>query len=219
MDTGCRAVTPYVRQASRPLQFLFQIPPNPTLPTRLRSRQGHSLLELVVVATMAGILLAGVIWKSRITPETLVRDEAEMMASALNEVKARAIASGQKSVFFFGSGGGLPGQGWYAPLWVPADSVVTAPPEAMKVYLTDPVIFGTGNATTGPMGDPVNASNPVPSGAITCDGWGRCTLGGSVLLTFYLQHEGAPNVLSAVTIGQSGGIRAWRYDPANQRWY
>lgn len=183
-----------------------------------RPSRGFTLIEVVVTLTIILVVLGFVTLRHKPSPVATVRDTAAAMVADLQEAKAQAVATAGKAIFRFERSGGPQGNGWWAAWRADADDTNTTPAPGSILPLENDVIFGSGHAVYGPMGDPVNSLEPTPLSVVTCDAFGRCELGDKIVVTYYLQHRDRPDAVAAVTIGRSGTIRAWHFNPENGSW-
>lgn len=148
----------------------------------------------------------------------ILMQEVQGLIAEFDRVKSQAISSGQKVTFYADAEGGTPGDGYYAAMLLPADSTLASAPLSMRYDINPILVYGTGDAQYGPMGDSVDPSTPIPFAAVSCDAYGVCDMGSTIVATYYLQVAGNDSRVAAVTLSSAGAMQYFLYNSANGSW-
>lgn len=178
----------------------------------INHRAGFSLLELLIVVVILGIGMSLSIHLFNRPLDQHVSDQVSLIAQEMAAAKAEAINRGGQAMYFFDSA-----NNWYSVLVAGHEESTTEPPAHLQTPLDDKIVFGTGSAKTGPLGD-ATTSGPVPYSRIVCDAWGRCGLNERPVVTYYFRAKDDGRAVAAITIGKNGTIRSWRYNSENDSW-
>ena len=175
-------------------------------------KQGFSLVEVIIALVVLGILATGILHFRGDSSATDTREQAYVLAQDIRAVIAHAVSSGDDALIAFGDSGG---SAWYATWHRDYQDDSTSPPSTRQFSLTRGVAFDATGVAAGPMDLPV--SSGAPSSTVICDAWSRCDVGEQAL-AIYLGVPGNARAQAAVTLGPSGGVRAWIYDPDASEW-
>lgn len=182
----------------------------------MHSRRGYTLLELLLVVLFVGILFTIALSYTSTPVVTLVEDQARRFAQEVRAARASAIAEAGTAVIELDPAGGPGGEDRYRAGLLGEDEDGTGPHPGMWIDVSNGVRMSPGGLSSGPLGDPAAAlDTPI---TIRCAATGSCDLGGPVALTFYFSHPSDPAVVRAVTLGAHGGVRSWRWSPAEGVW-
>lgn len=187
------------------------------MPSRRQAR-GITLIEMLVVIVMIGILTAILIPRFRVTPQTRVRQAADVMVRDLELVRSRALSTRSRTRVRFD----VADESYTGYLDFNRDSVFAQTAEETdslhgfgRRRLTDNVVFGRGSAPDLP-GLPGSAVINLPNGAIDFDTRGLTNPFGTRGV-IYLSHPGDPNAIAAVAVTGAAAIRTWTYDGTSWR--
>ena len=179
---------------------------------RAHRPRGFTIIELLLVVTVVGIMMAIVVPRMRITPATEVQLAGMQLAQDLDLARTRALSTRNMSeVAFALSAGSYSGY-----LDINGDSTITqttAERLGLEAFgtrpLPDRIAYGRGSANAIP--------NEIGSGAITFaankvdfDTRGLPTPMGTAG-TVYLQHASDRTAVVAVAITPSGAVRLWTW--------
>jgi len=148
------------------------------------------------------------------SPRVLARDEADLIAAEIDRAIADAISNGGLAVIRFD----VANRRWAAWATAADDSTWTPPSEGHWNDLGPKLIYGSGNATTGPLGEPIDPLNPAPLQTVVCDAWGRCELAGGLTLSTFIAGSVDGDAVAAVTLTYSGSAESWVYESSNGTW-
>jgi len=181
-------------------------------PTPAHRHRGFTIIELLMVVTVVGIMMAIVVPRMRITPATEVQLAGMQLAQDLDLARTRALSTRNMSeVAFAVSGGSYSGY-----LDINGDSTITqtnAEKLGLEAFgtrpLPDRITYGRGSATGIP--------NELSGGAVTFasqkidfDTRGLPMPMGTAG-TVYLRHTTDPTAVVAVAITPSGSVRLWTW--------
>ena len=187
------------------------------MPSRHRVR-GITLIEMLVVIVMIGILTAILMPRFRVSPQTRVRQAADVMVRDLELARGRALSTRSWARVRFDLGS----ESYTGYLDFNRDSVFAQTTEESdslhgfgRRRLTDNVVFGRGSAPDVP-GLPGSGVINLPNGAIDFDSRGLTNPFGTRGV-IYLSHPGDPNAIAAVAVTGAAAIRTWTYDGTSWR--
>jgi prepilin-type N-terminal cleavage/methylation domain-containing protein len=180
----------------------------------MREQHGFSLVEALIVCTVASILMTMAIPIFNTTMERSNADAAaQLIAQELNFARALAVAThgnilaqfdtSSNSVVVAAGTGSARG-----PFILPGRvKILTAAPSPDTPDSLGHTVLGSADK---------NQITFLDNGAAATDGTGTVLCSG----TFFLEHKlGDPATLRAVTLlGGTGRARVWRYDPNTTSW-
>jgi prepilin-type N-terminal cleavage/methylation domain-containing protein len=175
-------------------------------------RVGFTLIELLMVVIVVGLMMAVVLPKFRISPETEVQLAAMQVAQDIDLARTRALSTRSSvRVDFQPSGRNYTGY-----LDLDDDGTIggtRAERDALRGFATRTlqprVEFGRGAA--GPVaGDPGSGAITVPNNSIEFDSRGLSfPMGtGGVI---YVTHQDTKSAVGAVAISPAGNVRLWTF--------
>jgi prepilin-type N-terminal cleavage/methylation domain-containing protein len=178
----------------------------------MRTKRGFSLIEMLVVITMMGLMLAIVVPKFRVSPYLRVNTAADQMVKDLELVRLKAMTTRNVSRMLFTAGT----QDYTGYLDNNADGII-AQNAAEIAFLgamqprtfTDGVIYGRG---TAPIIPGYAGAGPITfaNSRIDFDNRGLTTPLGTKGVV-YLTSSANSSAVSAVTVTAGAGIRRWVY--------
>lgn len=177
-----------------------------------------TLIEVLVVIVMMGVILAILVPRFRISPQTRVRQVADQLVRDLELARGRALSTRSWARVSFN----LVGESYTGYLDFNRDSVFALSAEEIDSLhgfrqrpLADDVVYGRGSAPDVPgfTGAPVIN---FPGGVVEFDARGLTNPFGTKGV-IYLSHPGDPNAVAAVTVTGGAGIRSWVYNGATWR--
>ncbi|NIR45703.1 MAG: hypothetical protein GWN99_14985 [Gemmatimonadetes bacterium] len=195
---------------------------------RLADRSGVTLMELVVVALLLGVVASLAIPRAlKTTPRQELTRATRQLARDLELVRTQAVAAKRTvRVRFWAS------EGFYTAFMdvtAARDGTINEVADEVRpsrliasdkhvglpgVELPHGIVFGSGDATTGPLGGA--AGDPIP---FTDDRVEFNTRGMVLPLgtqgVLFLAHEDDPTVVAAVTISGAGSFEVWHYRGGN----
>lgn len=178
----------------------------------MRTRRGFSLIEMLVVITMMGLMLAIVVPKFRVSPTVRVNTAADQLVKDMELVRLKAMTTRNVARVLFTAGT----QTYAGYLDDNADGVI-AQNAAEIAFLgalqprtfTDNVIYGRG---TAPLIPGYAGAGPITfaNSWIDFDNRGLTTPFGTKGVV-YLTSSANTSSVAAVTVTAGAGIRRWVY--------
>jgi prepilin-type N-terminal cleavage/methylation domain-containing protein len=175
-------------------------------------RRGFTLIELLMVVIVVGVMMAVVVPKMRISPETEVQLAAMQLAQDIDLARTRALSTRSLTrVVFVTSGRNYTGY-----LDTNADGVIgqtQAERDALRGFATRTlptrVDFGRGTASAAPE-DGGGGAVTFSGAKVDFDSRGLTFpmgTGGTV----YIRHAETASAVAAVAISPSGNVRLWTW--------
>jgi general secretion pathway protein H len=185
---------------------------------RRRGLRGTSLIEMLVVIVMIGLMLAIVMPRFRISPQTKVRQAADQLVRDLELARGRALSTRSWTRVVFD-----PGTESYTGYQdFNRDSIFAQSTEETDSLhgfgsrpLADKVVFGRGAVPDVPS-VPGPGAITLPGSRVDFDARGLTNPFGTKGV-IYLAHPDDPAAIAAVTISGGAGIRTWLYDGSTWR--
>jgi prepilin-type N-terminal cleavage/methylation domain-containing protein len=190
---------------------------------------GFTLIELLIVMSLVTVLgLTTAPFFLRATEIRRVRNEVETLAQSMRLARFRAVAMNRAVYFNVEPAGADDFYTAYANLGDPGDVPTGTAPEiaATRIEFSDSelgwrgkafadvVEFGTGAAGTTPFGGTLVGAVDLPTNPIVFERRGTVawpdtlnSLWGAV----YVRHEDRNDLVWAIGVSRSGGIRVWRW--------
>ena len=190
----------------------------------LPSRSGFSLIELVVVMLMIAVVVTVSLPRAlRPSPANQVDTAANALTRDLEQLRMRAIAAKRHvRVSFDRSGNFYTAFMDMTPARLAAFGRTSEEVRASGllargsraglpgVPLARGVVFGVGDASSGPRGASASDAITLENEQVEFDSRGLVTPPGSGGVV-YLTHEDDPSAVAAVTISGASAFRTWRY--------
>lgn len=186
-------------------------------------------MELLIVMTMVAVLgLATAPYVLRASDARKVRNDVETLAQSMRMARFRAVAMNREVYFEIQPAGIANFYSAYANLGAPGDVPTGTAPEiaATRIEFGDTdtgwrgnrfgsdVEFGTGAAGSSPLGGSLGGAIDFPSNPVVFGRRGTVvwpdTLN-SLWGTIYVRHKDDGNLVWAVGVTRSGGVRTWRW--------
>jgi prepilin-type N-terminal cleavage/methylation domain-containing protein len=194
----------------------------PDAPARsARGERGFTIVELLVVVSLAAILVSIVSPSFRTSPSVQVYSMARLMATHLEMARTQALAERMAVEIVFDESAS-PGT-YTAYVDHDRDGVISQVQAEITAFgnfgereLEGIVQFGRGNASVVP-GDPSTDAITLTGNVLDLDVQGLPDPWGT-MGTVYLVHRDDPNAVSAVSIASSGSFKAWRWSAAEGGW-
>jgi len=175
------------------------------------SRQGFSLVELVMVTAVIGMMTAIVLPRVRVTPRTRVRLAAQQLAQDLEYGRTRALVTRSLTRLEFAPAS--PSYTGYRDFnrdGVLAQSI--AETDSLSGFRTRTFETGVAYGRSGAVPDlpliPGSGNITVPSSRVDFDSRGM-TMPFGTRGVIYITHSDDPAAVAAVSITGAAGIRAW----------
>lgn len=180
---------------------------------------GFTLIELVLVVSIASILVSIMAPSFQPTPSVQVQRMTRLLAGHLEMARTYALAQRAAVEVVFDESL-LTYTGYMDH---DNDGVIMRIAAEMSAFqsfgareIEAPIRFGRGNAAkvpTDPSNDPITLTGNVLDLDVqgVPDPWG--TMG-----TIYLVHRDDANAVGAVSIAASGSFKAWRWYPGDEEW-
>jgi type II secretory pathway pseudopilin PulG len=183
-----------------------------------RGLRGITLIEILVVIVMMGVILAILVPRFRISPQTRVRQVADQMVRDLELARGRALSTRTWARVRFDLATGS----YTGYLDFNRDSAFALSTEEIDSLhgfrqrgLADDVAYGRGAAPDVP-GVPGAPVINFPGAVVDFDARGLTNPFGT-RGAIYLSHPGDPNAIAAVTVSGGAGIRTWLYNGTTWR--
>lgn len=207
-----------------PLRRLRHWREQPDDGSMLRSRLGFSLIELVVVMLMIAVVVTISLPSAlRPSPANQVDSAARALTRDLEQLRMRAIAAKRHVRVSFDRSGNF----YTAFMDITPARLVSFSGSSEEVRasglltrgsnggvpgvpLARGVVFGVGDASSGPRGASASDAITLEGGQVEFDSRGLVTPPGSGGVV-YLTHEDDPGTVAAVTISGASAFRTWRY--------
>jgi prepilin-type N-terminal cleavage/methylation domain-containing protein len=181
-------------------------------PTHQRTRRGFTMIELLMVVLVSGAMMAIVVPKFRISPETEVQLAAMQLAQDIDVARTRALSTRSMVRVAFGP----TARNYSGYLDDDANGVIAetiAERTALRGFATRTlpvrVDYGRGTAGSAP-NDGGSGAITFPSNEINFDSRGLATpmgTGGAI----YLTHEVTKSAVAAVVVSPAGAVRLWTW--------
>jgi prepilin-type N-terminal cleavage/methylation domain-containing protein len=189
-----------------------------------RDRRGYTLIEMMVVMVLLAAVVAVAVPRGlKSSPQLQVDMAARALTRDLEKVRMRAIASKRIVRVSF-----VEGEGFYTAFMDLTAGRTGAIEEMAEevhesrlltrgsngglpgVELPHGVVFGGGEATVGPLDNPLSDPITLENDRVEFNSRGMITpegTGGVIFLT----HGDDPSAVAAVSISGAGAFRAWRH--------
>jgi len=192
--------------------------------TRLRNRQGITIVELVVVAFLIGAVATVAIPRAlKTSPRQELARATRQLARDLEQVRTQALAAKRSVRVRFDAAANF--YTAYMDVSETRSGTISESTEEVResrliardshegvpgVSLPGRVKFGAGVAARGPLGE--GASDPIllEDDRVEFNARGMVVPLGTNGVVF-LTHESDPSVVAAVTISGAGSFQAWHY--------
>lgn len=179
----------------------------------MRTRSAFTLLEVLLVVTLISLLSTVIfVWASTSMP-TRIEDQARRFAQELRAARATAIAQADMVLVEVEPGGEEGGPARYR---TQVDSSTQGSEAKQWVELLGGVQFAPGAVSKGPLGD--TATTLDTAVAFQCDATGSCAFDGATAMTFFFSHPEQPHIVHAVSIGEHGSVRSYRWVASKEEW-
>ncbi len=186
----------------------------PRVNTRAHRQRGFTIIEILMVVTLVGIMMAVVVPRMRISAPMEVQLAGMQLAQDFDLTRTRALSTRSISEVSFSTSSTIPSYSGF--LDVDGDSVITqtnAEKLGLQAFgtrpLPDRVTLGRGSATGIP-GETSNSAVTFANARIDFDTRGLpAPMGTSG--TVYLRHTTDPSAVVAVAITPSGNVRLWTW--------
>ena len=200
---------------------------------KTRNSQGFTLIEMVIVLMIFGLMAAVTIPRAmRVSPRQQVHQAARQVMRDLEASRMRAISAKRVvRMSFYAS------KDFYAAFMDVSKGrrgdIEESEEEARAsrflarasdsgipgAELPNGVVFGSGSATAGPMGEAISDPIMFDSDLVEFDARGMVRpingvrSGGTILVV----HEDDPSIVAAVTVTGSGAFRSWNWQDGKWR--
>lgn len=190
---------------------------------------GFTLMELLIVMSLVTVLgLAAAPFFLRTTEARKVRHEVDTLAQSMRMARFRAVAMNREVYFEVEPSGIADFYSAYANLGAPGDVPTGTAQEIATTRIEfgdtelgwrgnkfgSDVEFGTGAAGSSPLGGSLGGAIDFPSNPVVFGPRGTVvwpdTLN-SLWGTIYVRHKNISNLVWAVGVTRSGGVRTWRW--------
>ena len=190
---------------------------------------GFTLMEMLIVMSMVTVIgAAAAPFFIKATETRKVRNQVETLAQSIRMARFRAVAMNREVYFEVEPSGASDFYSAYANLGNPGDVPTGTSQEiaATKIEFGDvkmgmrgnefpeEVEFGTGAAGSSPLGGSISTAIDLPSNPLQFGRRGTAVWPDTLNTwwgTVYVRHAKDKNLVWAIGVSRSGGVRVWRW--------